>query len=1500
MKKKIISIIITFLLLINLFPSTFVDISYANPVGLIAYSHLGNSLEHKNMSWMFGQQYGSGSAAVRFLVDLNNEWIYGDGTTGYKIAANVYSIPENVTWAFPRYLRNTSNQVREASFGAVSGIIYVTRIDGKATIHTGGTQDLPAETIFAVPRNYNDTSGSNNWFIDTIVGFDGEGSTSIIRNINNWTTISEDLTGFIVTRFGFYSGNSTAYREIDINVHYQYNTKPFVDHVKGYNQHFLIDLNGNTTVSPIGNTEATAKAQIFHRGNANVTQHGHVWSTSPNPTINLATKTQLGTRNSGEFTSKMTGLSPGTTYYVRPYATNSYGTTYGREDKFTTLPRGTRGYQYNYIGKTQTFPVPSGINEVNITLKGPSAPPNAYYTGEEEIPGGTGAGTATIYDVGPPAFGGVMTAKMNVIPGQTLNINVGGMNGWNGGGRGIVARLSDVPDQELAIENIPYNADINTFDIRNTGAGATDIRINGNSLEDRIAVVGGGGAGYNYGYHSSGRGTYYGRGGAGAGIPGDSGGDASNVIGNVIAEGGKGGTQQNGGTTSFGIDGTLGQGGHSIGNTSRRFGYSGGGGGYYGGGGGEARLPSGNFGEAYAGGGGGSAFLSSMLQFITGQNGAHYGHGQVIIEIPNKPPTITNLQPNGTIIHKGNDVNITWNDNDPDGDPLSRTIKIETIDGQLLYEGNPAGENNHSLNTSSLLLNWNASNNRYERGIEVTVKVDDLYGGVVERTSQFTLINYRPSFEISTQQGTHNISDTFALSGKVWDSNRDNVTIAATLNGQTKTTTINNSPSSKPTADNWQFTWTGLGEGAYNNINITVTDDKGSSQTFIWYGTVIVKDVLKIIDEKIQENILPNTDNKTRLIVANTNVQIHENATNNQTINSIKSNASNRDSQLFFVGQRDATRNYIQNRLTDHYGNYGESYVDNIISLILAMNNTKDSNVFQVGDFIDMDMLFVDTEKDYAGISMEDKLKSNEELQQLEETLETIIMRAKDGTLQAKYLHDPSIFDHPAALHPKGNTEWRVVQDIEDDFIINRAESNMRGEWTLTMKGSDDTGKPLFDKYSNEETLTFIIHEKPKALINHWEDSNNFYLTGENSYDRDYQYRENFPNGSTNDNQGIIRYQWHYQLENGTWHNYQEGKRVTMPKFISGNRVTGYGLTVTDFHGATDTTRETNIIEPELRAKLYPELSNFNLISPGIPASEEIKVIDIETIPFATDRIEFALYQEGTRRTPLRTLNNPSGLLMSDITFHQWRDIRNYQIPATLPDGLYTAKIVAPKSDLGITLSKEWPVKVETPINLKGYINNVDANALVFIDENNELLATTSKYVSSVTVNMLNKDINMTLHVNNGETKTWKANIIPDPDTNEVTDVATFKATIPSGKTETKLVTFETILPLSITGTVEPTPVLAGYWVTIKGFTQGYAESVTATIKGTAYPMTPQSDTTNKTNTWELKYQTWEFEPDGSIPVYLRAFRGGKTADTTVHIIIEGSYLEQRRARIRY
>lgn len=89
-------------------------------------------------------------------------------------------------------------------------------------------------------------------------------------------------------------------------------------------------------VEEVTSVSAVCGGNITDDGNAAISQRGLCWSTHENPTIDDST-TMVDSVGTGTFKSEMTKLTPGTLYYVRAYATNAAGTTYGEELSFTTL-----------------------------------------------------------------------------------------------------------------------------------------------------------------------------------------------------------------------------------------------------------------------------------------------------------------------------------------------------------------------------------------------------------------------------------------------------------------------------------------------------------------------------------------------------------------------------------------------------------------------------------------------------------------------------------------------------------------------------------------------------------------------------------------------------------------------------------------------------------------------------------------------------------------------------------------------------------------------------------------------------------------------------------------------------------------------------------------------------------------------------------------------------------------------------------------------------------
>ncbi|MEI6764814.1 MAG: glycine-rich protein, partial [Bacteroidota bacterium] len=292
------------------------------------------------------------------------------------------------------------------------------------------------------------------------------------------------------------------------------------------------------------------------------------------------------------------------------YDASSGGTLLGSSNNganFNVLPVSTTTYYaeavsmlsgsqtFNYNGGQQTFTVPAGITQVTIEAVGAA---------------GTGRNGHT------PGYGGKAKGDLSVTPGQSLYVFVGGQSGFNGGGWGV---------------NNCY------------GGGASDIRIGGTNLSDRVIVAGGGGGAGGDGYSCSSATGHGGGGTVGANYAGGAGGSGYGFCGSdggtnggssssgCHGGGGGGGGLYSGGSGAYancygytGGNGSLGVGGNGNSGYCSYAGVGGGGGGYYGGGG----AAGGNCG---AGQGGGGSSWTGTLSNPSFQAGVNSGDGYVTI-----------------------------------------------------------------------------------------------------------------------------------------------------------------------------------------------------------------------------------------------------------------------------------------------------------------------------------------------------------------------------------------------------------------------------------------------------------------------------------------------------------------------------------------------------------------------------------------------------------------------------------------------------------------------------------------------------------------------------------------------------------------------------------------------------------------------------------------------------------------------------------------------------
>ncbi|MCW3121149.1 MAG: hypothetical protein JWQ38_641 [Flavipsychrobacter sp.] len=127
----------------------------------------------------------------------------------------------------------------------------------------------------------------------------------------------------------------------------------------------------STASLQLGNGSVISGGNITDDGGYPVTSRGVCWSLKSGATIDLATKT-TDSSGVGIYQSLIYGLSPGTTYYLRAYATNATGTTYGNELKFVkngNIP----AFTFSFLPDTSDFQSVHVKGNINTTDNGGSA-----------------------------------------------------------------------------------------------------------------------------------------------------------------------------------------------------------------------------------------------------------------------------------------------------------------------------------------------------------------------------------------------------------------------------------------------------------------------------------------------------------------------------------------------------------------------------------------------------------------------------------------------------------------------------------------------------------------------------------------------------------------------------------------------------------------------------------------------------------------------------------------------------------------------------------------------------------------------------------------------------------------------------------------------------------------------------------------------------------------------------------------------------------------------
>ena len=265
----------------------------------------------------------------------NSDWgvynaIYNPRTNSTD-APGTWRTPTSNEWNYLLFNRNTASGIRyaKATVNGVTGLIIV-------------------------PDNWNASTYALNSTNMGTVAF-----TSNIISAANWTTLENAGAIFLPaagSRLGTYantadrgyywsvtclaSNGANAMVVISSNVHgynggnrYTGRSVRLVRSVSTPAPGLPIVI--TDTISNLTDTTAVGGGNVINDGGVPVNVRGICWDTIPYPTINK--NNTVNGSGTGSFTSNISGLKHGTTYYVRAYATNSVGTAYGNEVSFTTI-----------------------------------------------------------------------------------------------------------------------------------------------------------------------------------------------------------------------------------------------------------------------------------------------------------------------------------------------------------------------------------------------------------------------------------------------------------------------------------------------------------------------------------------------------------------------------------------------------------------------------------------------------------------------------------------------------------------------------------------------------------------------------------------------------------------------------------------------------------------------------------------------------------------------------------------------------------------------------------------------------------------------------------------------------------------------------------------------------------------------------------------------------------------------------------------------------------
>lgn len=224
-----------------------------------------------------------------------------------------------------------------------SSLVYSTYLGGNTTdgayaiaLGTGGNVYVAGDTWssdFPLRGYYQSAQGNVDAFIARL-NTNLNGASSLIMSTRLGGSDHDYCRGIALdNNWGIYVTGYTPSSNFPMRNEFQTKKADSCSFVTKLTEHTLPTVT-TAAVSPLNTTTASGGGTVVSGGDSPVTARGVCWSLSQNPSL-LDNYTVDGS-GVGTFSSSLTGLLPGTLYYVRAYATSAWGTAYGSEVSFTT------------------------------------------------------------------------------------------------------------------------------------------------------------------------------------------------------------------------------------------------------------------------------------------------------------------------------------------------------------------------------------------------------------------------------------------------------------------------------------------------------------------------------------------------------------------------------------------------------------------------------------------------------------------------------------------------------------------------------------------------------------------------------------------------------------------------------------------------------------------------------------------------------------------------------------------------------------------------------------------------------------------------------------------------------------------------------------------------------------------------------------------------------------------------------------------------------------